>query len=127
MREQPELTVEADQLASELLSSVSIEQVTAELESAVVEIPLVTRASRSGRVRGRVYVDETEAAWELVEEAIEPFRSDTERRAKLGHADAAASLAIGIVAGLYRVREPEMGSVLAHAGEDATNELDDGD
>jgi hypothetical protein len=40
--------------------------------------------ARVGRVRGRGYVHETDAAWELVEEAIEPFRSDIERRAALG-------------------------------------------
>lgn len=98
MREHPELAVEAEHLASELLSSVSA---------------------------GRGYVDETEAARELVEQAIEPFRSDTERRAGFGHADAATSLAIGIVAGLYLVREPETGTVLAQAGEEATNEIAD--
>jgi hypothetical protein len=54
----------------------------------------------------------------MVEEAIEPFRSDLDRRAALGPLDAAESLAIGIVAGLYRARDPEMGTVLAYAGDD---------
>lgn len=74
---------------------------------------------RSLLVRGRGSVHErSEAAWELVEAAIEPFRSDMDRRAALGLLDAATNLAIGIIAGLYRAREPEMGTVLAYAGED---------
>jgi hypothetical protein len=32
-------------------------------------------------------------------------------------------VAVGIVAGLYRVRKPEMGTVFAYAGEDAPSEL----
>lgn len=80
-------------------------------------------ATRAGRVRGRGYVHETDAAWELVEEAIEPFRSDLERRAVRMASYAAASVAIGTIAGLYRAREPEMGTVLAYAGEDASSEL----
>lgn len=128
----PELEAGAERLAGELLSSVSIEQVTSDVEAAMVCIPLDALAARAGRVRGRGYVDDTEAAWELVDEAIEPFRSDLTRgagrsdltrRAGLGPLDAAANLAVGILAGLRRVRDPEMGTVLAYAGEDAPSEL----
>lgn len=119
----PEMEGEVELVATELLSTVSIEQVTSEVETALVSIPLDALASRAGRVRGRGYVHETDAAWETVDETIEPFRSDLERRAALGLTDAATTLAIGIVAGLYRVREPEMGTVLAYAGEDAPCEL----
>lgn len=123
--QRPELKLEAERLAVELLSSVSIDDVAAQVEVALVEIPLDALGSRSGRVRGRGYVHEVDAAWELVEEAVEPFRSDIERRASLGFSHAAATLAVGIVAGLYRVREPEVGTVLAYAGEDAPCELAD--
>jgi len=74
-------------------------------------------------VPGRGYVDETEAAWELVEESIEPFRSDLDRRAAVGLLDAVANLAVGIVAALYRARDPEIGTVLAYAGEDTPVDL----
>lgn len=118
----PELEGDAERIAGELLSSVSIERVAADVEAALIGIPLDVLGSRAGRVPGG-YVHETDAAWELVEEAIEPFRSDLTRRAELGHPDAAKSLAIGIVAGLHQVRGPEMGTVLAYAGEDAPSEL----
>jgi hypothetical protein len=119
----PELEGDAERIAKDLLSSTSTEQVAAEVEAALVWIPLDALGARAGRVRGRGYVHETDAALELVEEAIEPFRSDLERRAALGLTDAATRVAVGIVAGLYRVREPEIGTVLAYAGEDAPLEL----
>lgn len=121
--ERPELAVEAERLAAGLLASVSIDQVASDVEAALVEIPLDELGARAGRVRGRGYVHEVDAAWELVEEAIEPFRTDLGRRAALGLLDGAASVAIGLVAGLHLVREPEMGTVLAYAGEDAPCEL----
>lgn len=119
----PELGGGAERIASELLSSISADEVASEVESVRVSVPLDALAARAGRVRGRGYVDETDAAWELVEEAVEPFRSDLERRAAAGFREAAANVAVGIVAGLYRAREPEMGTVLAYAGEDAPSQL----
>lgn len=79
---------------------------------------------RSGRIRGRGYVHETEAAWETLGEAVEPFLADLRRRAGLG-LDAAADVAAGIVAGLYQCREPEDGTVVAYAGPDSLSELAD--
>lgn len=124
--ERPELAVEAERLAAELLSSVSIDEVADEVEAALLGIPLDALGARAGRVPGRGYIHEVDAAWELVEEAVEPFRSDLERRASLGLVDAAKTLAVGMVAGLYRVCEPEMGTVLAYAGEDTPSELGSG-
>lgn len=118
----PELEGEADRVAGALLLSVSVEQVASEVESALVGIPADALAARAGRVRGRGYVDETDAAWELLEEAIRPFRADLQRRAALRVDAAATSVAVGIIAGLHRVREPEMGTVLAYAGDEAPPE-----
>lgn len=122
----PELEGEAERIASERLALVSPEEVAAEVESALVSVPLDDLVARAGRVRSRGYVHETDAAWELIEEAIEPFRVDLERRASLGLTGAATDVAVGVVAGLYRVREPEMGSVLAYAGGDTPDELASG-
>lgn len=121
----PELNDEAERIATDVLTAVSVEQVAFEVESALTWISLDALAARAGRVLGRGYVHESEAAWELVEEAIEPFRKDLDRRATLGLLDAAANLAVGIVAGLYRARDPEMGTVLAYAGEDTQTDLAD--
>lgn len=119
----PELWDEAEALASGLLSSPSAEQIASEVELALTGVPLEDLAARVGRVPGRGYVHETDAAWELIEEALAPFMADLGRRIALGFGVAAATVAVGIVAGLYRVREPAPGSVLAYAGEDAPSML----
>ena len=119
----PDLRPEAEQAAQALLESVVIADVADAVSSSIETIPLGDLGARSGRIRGRGYVDETEAAWELVTEALESFRADLRRRAGLDLADAAAALAVGIVAGLYRLREPQDGTVLAYAGPDAPSEF----
>jgi hypothetical protein len=119
----PDLRPEAEQAAQALLGSVVIVDVADAVSSSLEAIPLDDLGARSGRIRGRGYVDETEAAWELVTEAVEPFRADLRRRAGLDLTDAAAALAVGIVAGLYRLRKPQDGTVLAYAGPDAPSEF----
>jgi hypothetical protein len=123
LREHPELVVDAERFAAEILSKPSVERVAADVESAVIGIELDALGARVGHDRGRGYVNETDAAWELIEEAIAPFQSDLERRATLGHLEAATKLVGGIVAGLYRLREPDMGTVVAYAGEEFAAEL----
>ncbi len=123
LRKHPELGVEAEQIAVEVLSEASIEVTAAEVEAALVDIPLEALGARVGHVRGRGYVDETGAAWELVEGAIAPFRFDLERRGTLGYLEAATTLVVGIVAGMYRVREPDVGTVVAYAGDETMPEL----
>lgn len=119
----PELNDEAERVAIDLLTAVSVDQIAAEVESALVWIPLDALAARAGRVRGRGYVHETEAAYELVAEAMEPFRSDLDRRAALGLLDSAVNLTVGIIAGLYRARDPKEGTVLAYAGDDTLGDI----
>ena len=121
----PELNVEAEQAALRHMETVAIETVADEVSWALGEIPVEDLAARSGRVRGRGYVDENEAAWELVSEAVEPYMSDVRRRAALGLTDAASAIVTGIVAGLYRSRDPTDGTVVAYAGPDALTELAD--
>ena len=91
---------------------------------ALEELPLDALATRSGRIRGRGYVHETEAAWEIVNDAVEPFVADLRRLASLGLEDA-INVAAGIVTGLYRCREPEDGTVVSFAGPDSLSELAD--
>lgn len=88
-------------------------------------IELDDLAARSGRVGGRGYVHDNEAAWDLLTETLDPFIADLRRRAALGLHDLASVLATGIVAGLYQSRVGEDGTVLAYAGTDAISELAD--
>jgi hypothetical protein len=121
----PELQDDAEKVARRLLTSVDVEEIASDLSSELVHLELGDLAARAGRVPGRGYVHESEAAWELVSEVVEPFVADVRRRAGVGLLDAAAAVAVGIVAGLYSVRDPDDGSVLAYAGPDAPGELAD--
>lgn len=120
----PELHGEAETLASEHLVQVSSEEVAEELSWALESIPFQEMDARSGRQPGRGYVHPSEAAWELIEEAVEPFVADMQRCAELGMTEAAADVALGILAGLYECRDAEDGTVLGWApAADATHEL----
>jgi hypothetical protein len=60
---------------------------------------------RAGYQRGRGYVHPVEAADEILDEALEPFLHDLERRASLGMSAATIELATGILPGLYQCRD----------------------
>ena len=49
-------------------------------------------------------MEPTEAAWELIEEAVMPLIEDIQRRLDAGQPDAALATCAGVVLGLYRVR-----------------------
>jgi len=121
----PQLRPEAEQFARNQLRAITINDVADDVASALNSIALEDLGGRVGRVRGRGYVQETEGAWELVREAIEPFLADVRRRSSLGLDEAAGILAAGTVAGLYLCRDPEDGSVVAFAGPDSPGELAD--
>lgn len=74
---------------------------------------LATAAPGIGRGRG--YVHPVEAADEILDEVLEPFLGDLERRAALGMAAAATELAMGVLLGLYRCRHAESETVLEYA------------
>jgi hypothetical protein len=62
----------------------------------------------------------------LLEETVQPYVDDLQRRARLGLTDAAGQLAQGLVAGLYRCRDAQDSTVLGYAGEDAAEQLPSG-
>ncbi len=70
----PDLLTEAEQLALAVLGTDTIEGFADNVAWARGAIELKDLAARSGRVRGRGYVHENEAAWELLTEA-RPLRS----------------------------------------------------
>jgi hypothetical protein len=58
----PELRSEAEDAARRLLDDASVDAIAESVASALEEPPLDALAMRSGRIRGRGYVHETEAA-----------------------------------------------------------------
>lgn len=68
----PELRLEAESLAGEVLGEVSSLSVADDVENAVLQFDYDDLNSRAGG-HSWGYVEPTEAAWELLEEALEPF------------------------------------------------------
>ena len=86
--------------------------------------PISTSSLPAGRVRGRGYVHENEAAAEILEEVLQPALDDLARRAGLGLGDAAARIGLGLLWGVLRCRDAvEVGTVLAYAGPDMIDDL----
>ena len=101
----PDLRTEAEQAARSLLSQVSFESVADDVEHALRSLDLDDLGSRAGRHRGG-YTSPTEAAWELLQEAVDPFLSDMKRQMELGLGREALEICKGVVLGLYRIRGP---------------------
>ena len=107
----PELRSEAETLAAEALSDISVWAVAEEVEWAVLQFDYDDLNGRAGR-HSWGYVEPGEAAWELLEEAVQPFVDDMKRHLELGLEEQALDLCQGILLGLYRVREKSDDDIL---------------
>lgn len=98
----PDLSREAERISRSLLHEVTFEAVADEVEDAVRALDLEDLHGRAGRHEWG-YVEPTEAAWEILEEAVEPFLDDMRRQIGLGLEAEALEICKGVVLGLYRV------------------------
>ncbi|MBU2500075.1 hypothetical protein KJ682_01970 [bacterium] len=112
----PELAPDAEELARAAMQEVDVEAVAATVGDAVCHFDMDDLGERSGR-RRRGYVEPTEAAWELIQEAVAPFLNDLERLVDLGFRKAAIDMCTGIVLGLYRAARQSTDGPLAWAEE----------
>jgi len=120
----PELMADAERLALARMAAVDADDVADAIECALREADTDQLAYRAGRVRGRGYVHENEAASEILEDLLQLELDDLIRRAGLGLHDAARQMAIGLLRGLAHCQHSvEDGTVLAYAGRDVTNDL----
>jgi hypothetical protein len=108
------LREEAEQIATELVSSPSLEDIADDVLAAVTSIGLDAVNARAGRTSWG-YVDPTDAASELIEEAVEDVISDMKRRMGFGLGNAAEAICRGIVVGLRRAEEFESDGALGWA------------
>jgi hypothetical protein len=86
-----------------------------DVESALKRLDINELNTRAGYRPGLGYVDPAEAADEFLNEALQPFLDDLQRRAGLGMASAAAEVAAGIIRGLYNCREASSETLLEYA------------
>lgn len=104
LEKRPALRKEVEALAKSVIGDVSTEDVADQVEGAVRSLDLDDLDSRAGRHRDG-YVEPSQAAVDLIEEAVMPFIEDMTRRAEAGQAEAALRSCVGIVLGLYRLRD----------------------
>lgn len=101
----PDLRKLAETYAARLMSDEARSAVAGDVEDALRGLDIEELNGQAGYRPGRGYVDPGEAADEILDEALNPFLGDIERRAKLGMRSAAVELAAGILLGLYECRD----------------------
>ena len=79
LKKHPELAGEVEALAGSVIGDVSTEDIAQDVEDAVRWLDLEDLNSRAGS-HADGYIEPSEAAWELVEEAVMPFIEDITRR-----------------------------------------------
>lgn len=106
----PENVSETEEIARSLLRGETYAAIADEIEEAVQALDIGDLNARAGAHEWG-YVEPSEAAWEILEEAVEPFVADIERRVALGLEDAALQLCQGVVVGLYRAERGKGGEL----------------
>lgn len=108
------LRTEAEKIATELVASPSAEDIAEDIFGAVTSIDIDDLNSRAGNTQGG-YVEPSEAAWELLEEAVEDVIDDMKRRMELGLTNAALAICCGIVMGLNKAEDVNSDGALGWA------------
>lgn len=99
----PELRAKAEQIATDMIAAPSVEDVANDVHDAVTSLGIDSFQSRAGK-QAWGYVEPTEAAWELLGEAVEDILADMKRRMELGLHEAAEAICFGIVLGLHKAK-----------------------
>lgn len=99
-----ELATRAEVLARSRLADVDTDAVADAVAAALLALDQEDLAAHAGPTR-HGYVEPTEAAWLLLEQAVDPWLEDITRRASLGLTEAARRLGLGILSALQGVGE----------------------
>ncbi|MBI4369589.1 MAG: hypothetical protein HY547_05100 [Elusimicrobia bacterium] len=118
LKRHPELADEAQIIAKATLEDISVNSVVDEVDGALQAVDDIDNLNARAGSTSYGYVEPSDAAIEICEEAIEPFMQDMERRLEAGDLKGALVLCQGIVWGLYKVRKISSGGVIEWAGED---------
>jgi repressor LexA len=114
LKNHPELAGEAETVAQSVLRGVSSDDVAETVEDAVLALCLEDLDRYPGFSRYDSF-EPTEAAWWLLGEAVRPLVEDIRRRAEGGQIEAALATCVGVVLGLYRLRNCKRGEILEYA------------
>lgn len=111
----PDLREPAEACASRLMKDARRSAIADDVASALKYLDIDELNTRAGYRPGFGYVHPVEAADEILDEALQPFLDDLQRRACLGMGSAATEVAAGILLGLYNCREGGSESLLEYA------------
>ncbi len=100
---QPELLLMVEPIARTQLSNVTEDVIAEEVEVLLMSLSMELLATRSGKVPFG-YVEPTQAAWDILGEAVEPYEQSIARLLTFEMEDAAVETLLGVVSGLYRCR-----------------------
>ena len=101
----PDLREPAEAHAARLMKDAERSAIADDVASGLKWLDVGELNTRAGYQPGFGYVNPAEAADEILDEALQPFLDDLQRRADLGMASAAAEVAAGILLGLYNCRD----------------------
>ena len=110
----PDLRQPAEAYAAQVMSGAGRLAVAGDVEDALQGLGIEELNTRAGYRPGRGYVHPAEAADEILDEALQPFLDDLQRRAGLGMRSAAVELAAGILLGLYNCRHGNSETLLEY-------------
>jgi hypothetical protein len=94
------LAQEIDAVAKELFSHVEIDEMAANVQMELESLHVEDIWDRAGAKRNG-YVDPGDAAWEVIEEALKPFRDEVDKYKQLSMLQEAHLACQGILKGIY--------------------------
>jgi hypothetical protein len=113
----PELLTEVADLAEAELGAVTAEYLAEEVAFALEGLSVEDVWERAGTQPDGSYLEPTDAAWEVVEEAVAPFIADLTRRVELGRRAEATALCQGVLLSLYSISHGEGEFLDGHASD----------
>ena len=111
----PDLRQQAEAYAAQVMSGADRSAVAGGVEDALQGLDIEELNTRAGYRPDRGYVHPAEAADEILNEALQPFLDDLQRRDGLGMQSAAVELAAGILLGLYNCRHGNSETLLEYS------------
>ena len=115
----PKLRSEVEEIATVVIGGSSAEAVAEDLVTSVELLDYEDLNSRSGG-GSYGYVGPGEAAWELLQEQVQPWMDDMVRHVELGTEEDALEICKGLLLGLYGLQDVQGNDVLGWAPDFAT-------
>jgi hypothetical protein len=111
----PDLRQPAEAYAAQVMTDADRSAVAGDVQDALQGLGIEELNTRAGYQPGRGYVHPAEATDEILDEALQPFLDDLQRRVGFGMRSAAVELATGILLGLYICRHGSSETLLEYS------------